>query len=484
MLGIWMVYLAVYQVDDAYIIYRYAENLAHGHGLVFNEGERVEGVSCFLWTVALALVAKLGFPLPATAPVVTALSGLAAAALLPGLSARARGRAEPDGFDVAAAALLAAAPSFAYWSVGSLETVPYTLLLVLALRDQLSENETGRGVRSAVWMGLATLVRPEAPLVAGALAVGRALDKNQTLRGVARWCAVVAAFFVPFLAFRRIYYGDWLPNTYYAKAGGGLAVNLYRGRAYASSFLSSLCPAFGVDNAWTAAAGGIGVAALLVFGARRRKLRGAALLVAAVFVAVVLEGGDWMAFHRFFVPALPFLAMLAAAGASTIVEHRPFLRIVAAAAGAAIVASFVTTGIAERNSGTGLVVNAEGYRHAHHEVARLLKERAQPGDTVALMDVGIIGYESGLRVIDISGLTTRETAHAPGSFLAKEFPPSMILEKQPRFIVLVAGFPIDMRIAQDQDFRERYALVLELNHRFNWSPPSEYWLGVFERKRT
>ena len=37
----WMAWLAVYQVDDAFIVYRYARNLARGDGFVFNSGERV-----------------------------------------------------------------------------------------------------------------------------------------------------------------------------------------------------------------------------------------------------------------------------------------------------------------------------------------------------------------------------------------------------------------------------------------------------------
>ena len=41
--------------DDAFITFRYAANLAHGHGLVFNPGERVEGYSNFLWTVLLGI---------------------------------------------------------------------------------------------------------------------------------------------------------------------------------------------------------------------------------------------------------------------------------------------------------------------------------------------------------------------------------------------------------------------------------------------
>ncbi|GAH95705.1 unnamed protein product, partial [marine sediment metagenome] len=36
-----------YPTDDAYISYRYAQNLAEGNGLVYNLGERVEGYSNF-----------------------------------------------------------------------------------------------------------------------------------------------------------------------------------------------------------------------------------------------------------------------------------------------------------------------------------------------------------------------------------------------------------------------------------------------------
>src|SRR5437773_11900091 len=42
-------------IDDTFISLRYARNLAAGQGLVYNVGERVEGYTNFLWTVALAL---------------------------------------------------------------------------------------------------------------------------------------------------------------------------------------------------------------------------------------------------------------------------------------------------------------------------------------------------------------------------------------------------------------------------------------------
>jgi hypothetical protein len=46
--------------DDAFIPYRYADNLVHGKGLVWNEGERVEGYTNFLYTLIIAIPIYFG----------------------------------------------------------------------------------------------------------------------------------------------------------------------------------------------------------------------------------------------------------------------------------------------------------------------------------------------------------------------------------------------------------------------------------------
>lgn len=52
-------------VDDAYISFRYSYNLAAGEGLVFNEGEYVEGYTNLLWTLLMAIPEALSLPTPA-----------------------------------------------------------------------------------------------------------------------------------------------------------------------------------------------------------------------------------------------------------------------------------------------------------------------------------------------------------------------------------------------------------------------------------
>jgi hypothetical protein len=476
----WMAWLSVYQVDDAFIVYRYARNLARGNGFVFNPGERVEGVTCFLWTLVLAPFSAAGIPLPRFAPVLTAVAGLSCLVLVARRHAESEGRDRVALRDLLPPALLAATPAFAYWSVGALETVPYALLLTLAARRHAMEQRAGAGWASAVWLGVAGLVRPETPLVVAVLAVDRA--RSLGAAATIRWVGIVAAIVGPFLAFRRLYFGVWLPNTYYAKAGAPFPVLMARGWDYLRGCLASIVPSFGTSGEAVVVLGGLAVLGLLAFAWRQPSLRAEAIVVLAIATAVVLEGGDWMVLHRFWVAALPCLAVIAGAAILHVASRHRAGAVAASILVAAVVANGLTTSVRERDGGRGLLVNAMGYRHAHREVARFLNERAAPGDAVALMDVGMIGwYADRLNVIDITGLTDGDIAHAPGGFLDKRFAVSDLLARNPRFIVLVPGFPADGRIFDDPGFTSRYKALFSVDHRFNWTPPSSYKLCVFER---
>src|SRR6266478_8931996 len=63
-------------IDDAFINFRYSENLASGLGPVFNPGERVEGYTTPAWVFLLAGLHRLGAPLLGSAHVL----GIGAAA--------------------------------------------------------------------------------------------------------------------------------------------------------------------------------------------------------------------------------------------------------------------------------------------------------------------------------------------------------------------------------------------------------------------
>jgi hypothetical protein len=122
---------AVYKgmsLDDAYISYRYADNLARGAGLIFNAGERVEGYTNFLWVVLLSAFVRPFGDLKLPSQIV----GVACTLLNLGMCAYALRRlfhlAHPLA-DAALALLVAGSGYVAAWSVGGLEGAFFGLLL-------------------------------------------------------------------------------------------------------------------------------------------------------------------------------------------------------------------------------------------------------------------------------------------------------------------------------------------------------------------
>src|SRR5215211_7315006 len=76
-------------IDDAFITFRYARNLAEGLGLVYNAGEWVLGTTAPLWAIILGGGFRLGLTdLPWLATAVSAVCDAASAALIAQLAMR------------------------------------------------------------------------------------------------------------------------------------------------------------------------------------------------------------------------------------------------------------------------------------------------------------------------------------------------------------------------------------------------------------
>jgi len=162
--------------DDAMISLRYAANLAHGQGLVWNPGERVEGFTNPL--MVFLMTAAVGAAGTWYAPLVVQLLGiailLATLALVAALVRRDLGRS--DGAVLAATAAAAAFYPLAYWSIMGMETGLLTLLLLVAFladaRDPLGQEPRLRKLLVAA-SALALLTRPDATLFLGVLFAAR-----------------------------------------------------------------------------------------------------------------------------------------------------------------------------------------------------------------------------------------------------------------------------------------------------------------------
>ena len=316
--AVWRVIHLAWTCDDAFISYRYAKHLIEGQGLVFNPGERVEGITNPLFTLLVAGMMAAGLE-PRFASM--ALGGIAYVAVAVTLAWWSYRRRPTTGLWLPLGACLwLAQDDLHVWGTGGLET---TVFAALALGGMacLSVWQRLRGaVLGGVLLALACLTRPDGILFA---AVGVAAPfllrsdasrsgPRQALSQAVAVATPVVVLCTGLLAFKLLYYGRVFPTAFYAKSAtdayytqGLMYVALYGAKHWAMSLSLVSLPL----AAWWTGRG------------RLLWLRRDALLALAAFALftayVAHSGGDFM-FARRLVPALPFLFVFLDAAVSAL----------------------------------------------------------------------------------------------------------------------------------------------------------------------
>jgi len=417
--------------DDAFISLRYVDNLATGNGLVFNSGDRVEGYSNPLWVLVLAgMVALTGVDSLLAA---RALGGLFALALplLVIRMARREGAGRGDGPArpwvteapvVLGCLLVASSPPLACWSLAGLETASHAFLVLVAAWAVLGEGSTpGRLAiwRTAVVCGLVALSRPEGLLIGGGLVfLAWLFEKGRTIKGGVARAGIFLALPGAYFLFRVLYFGQILPNTYHAKAGGGL-LRLEQGAQYLGAFLLDLGGKGALPLPLALPLALIVPTALLLGLAGKLGKTGIVLgiVVLLQIVFVVASGGDGLPMYRFLVPVVAPLALLAGLllrrvlllgtpGDRLLAPH--WIAIVLSAT--LLVCSSSHPALRSQYS---LYRDQKDIQVPAWTAAGLwLKHNAPAGASLAAVPVGAISYYSGLTVIDMLGLTDHHIAHS------------------------------------------------------------------------
>lgn len=209
--------------DDAYISYRYADNLARGAGLVWNVGEApTEGFTNLLLVLVLAPFLHFGVD-PLLASRVLALISLSGIGVVLFTIAR-RQYSTSTATAIVAGTLPALIPASLALVLVGMETVPYTLGLLTTLvigARFIAGNRSRDGALFGVLAFVTSLLRPEAALViivVGAawlfLTTTRRLDPKPGLITV----GVLALTFLPYFVWKQAYFGNLLPNPFYIKS--------------------------------------------------------------------------------------------------------------------------------------------------------------------------------------------------------------------------------------------------------------------------
>lgn len=298
--------------DDAYISLRYAEHFVQGHGLVFNldPGEApVEGYTNFAWTMLLAL----GYALGITGDAIELWSNawgvlchVATVLLLAVLAWRTSGG---RALVPIAACCYAAIHHAASLAPAGLETALFVLLTTAMLRFALFVTCAREAWLAGFLAVLAAMTRPDGGLLAVVLGGFVLFDawRRPAWRLLVGYCAPFLLVFVPYLLWRHAYYGQWVPNTFFAKS----AHDPYPGQGlvYVWEFVkcyAALLPVALVPLVYALRRPGL-LAALSPFLGRRPFVAVLAFVLPYLGF-VVWVGGDFM-FGRFLVPILPPLLL-------------------------------------------------------------------------------------------------------------------------------------------------------------------------------
>jgi hypothetical protein len=395
-----------WMLDDAFISFRYAENLVRGDGLVYNPGERVEGYTNFLWTLILSAAHALGADTTASSRALGLLFGVLT--LLLCWYAAQRQQDSMSVRSLIAPLLLVTLVLFPVWCLSGMEVtlLAFLVLLGVLLAALPTPGSAGR-LASGLVLALAAMTRPEGLMVAVFCLVTMAAFRDQeanTGRRVGLALAALAALYLPYYAWRFTYYGYPLPNTFYAKVGFSVH-QVSRGLGYLWDFVKS-CPLL---PAWAALGAAVGW--------RQPLFRLAALCSLGFLTYAVAVGGDCMPAFRFIAPTAPLLCLLAAAGLTWLEEKLHAARPAGQAIALNLIVVLATAGV---NLFTTLrhpmvLMNIRQDRVVHYGriAGTKLRRMARPDAVVATNTAGTIPYYSGLRTIDMLGMNDRHIAHMP-----------------------------------------------------------------------
>jgi hypothetical protein len=380
--------------DDFYITFRYAWNLAAGHGFVFNPGERVFATTAPGFGLLLALLTRLtGIPIPWLGTLATA-AALAAIALLALWDSGARW---PEA--LAAGSLLLTC-HYIWVQHGS--EVPFTLALLL-----LAAALAGRWpLLAGLVAGFAVWCRPDA--LAGAALLGLLLwSAGRRIPG--RYGAAAAALVAAGLTAARLWFGQLLPHTLEAKRAQALIQGAAwkAGTAFWPEALTQIDQLYSGDRALLLlAVGGLGLAVLWFRGGRVLRLLAAHAAALAI------------AYPLLRVPAYTWYTIPAVAAA---IYGACFLageigRRLSAASGAGGAAAGVAVAVLTLAAVFAPIVVRTAYEVSrprafprftlYEQTGAWLRGHSAPDDEISYVEVGTLAYFSDRPVQDLVGLVS------------------------------------------------------------------------------
>lgn len=393
--------------DDAFITYRYARNIARGYGFVYNLNEPVLGTSTPLYTLVLALLGRLsGQDIRLISHLTSVLSLWTSGVVLYYLGRR-RGALQ-----AVAVALVFISNPLLISAIG-METFFLVALLLLALKSYVK----GKLSLAGVLLGLLLLTRYETALFAGLLGMHFLVKR----RRFPVWLAFTSALFAIWMVFAWYAFGHIVPQSALAK----LTI-LTAGYGY-PFYLGAVVwwRVYGAQAAWYYAL--LPLALLGSYWAIRSKVHELAYILilvwsGAYFLVASLVAGS---FSWYYGPLIPGFSILLVWGIEFLVRPLAYLfkstsscpqsvRVLRSAAFSVITLGLVALQLSSWTKGwvtyQGKIVDV---RYVHYrEVAEWLNHYARDGDSLAAGEIGVLGYYTDMKIVDLFGLVTPDLTSA------------------------------------------------------------------------
>jgi len=465
--------------DDAYITLRYAHQWQSGLGPVWTPNQQVEGYTSFLHLVSLYTLQKVGVQ-----PEVSARSIGLGAYLLIGLAIitysfrTTRNQTQRITKSLILLGSIPTSFSIIAWSLGGLETSLFTLLIMTTtyLFTTLDKKHSQRtSVTLGVLLGLCVMTRPEAVLIA-AITLTASFVFHKSLKTSLTILIACCVVYIPYFLWRWQYYGDLLPNTYYAKLGTPITKRFSDGIYYFHTFLRSA--------PWILLLSIVCWMFTLVKQTGHRTNSWKYMTVVSIVMTgyVIWTGGDHMPAYRFWVPLIPVYAwFIAHAGTSGTPSSNTSLQML-------LPVIVIFLGLAQFLAPDERMLNAQRPDPAAavgKQVGKFISQSFPEGTLIATNSAGAVAYFAPNHdFIDMLGLNDRVIAKrtdVPFRTHWQQFPGHSkgdgryVLSRDPDYIILgpaegmmanstlekspdVVWFLSDQELSENPDFHTRYIL--------------------------
>lgn len=402
--------------DDAFISYRYAQNLAMGYGITWNPGyPPTEGYTNFLLVLILAPVIWAGLDPLLVTRVLSFICVIAMAGILFIVARRQYSCTATTASMIAAIIFLV--PATEVLCLVGLETVIYACFLLTAFIAGVTfidRQQVSHSILFSCLLFLTMLLRPEAALLYPVIFIASAVASVRykvALKPLLVGFLTLLALGGLYLTWKYLHFGQLIPNPFYLKASGQTLISpdgIYSVKSFIRDYALLLILAFSsmilslflkpTENPWNKIVAQLGVVFVVVY---------------CLFFAHVDTLMD--TFGRFLYPLVPITILLATPALAKIlgffettsIRNIPILPGIMVA----FMLAFGSSNITRINSHIKNLIPSDHVQisgflmQKEYRIAKILTRFPQIKEVrVAFGDSGVIPYFTGAIWLDVVGL--------------------------------------------------------------------------------